>query len=62
MVKRRLAPVPARTYCDNCGRRVRRPYRLGRWQGRPALVCGDCVEKIARGIAQAERAVRRRAA
>ena len=47
--------------CDECGRRVAKPYTLNRFQGRLPRVCGDCLARIARGIAQVDRAVRRAA-
>lgn len=46
--------------CDECGRSVERPYTLGRWQGRIPRLCGSCLERICRGVAQADRAARRR--
>jgi hypothetical protein len=46
--------------CDNCGGEFEgHPYRLDRLQGRRPLVCGPCLRRIAVGVAQADRAVRR---
>jgi hypothetical protein len=52
-------PDPRLAICDNCGRAVERPYRLQRFQGRLPNVCADCLQKIARGVAQAHLAVSR---
>lgn len=47
--------------CENCGRR-RKLHALALRPGRPPYhVCAGCIEKIARGVAQVERAVRRAA-
>lgn len=51
-----------RQRCDNCGRRARKLFPHGRFQGRTAMVCGHCVERLARSRAMVERATRRRAA
>lgn len=50
------------TRCDNCGRPLfDRPYSV-KFGARVAHVCGDCLEKLASGIAMVERVTRKAAA
>jgi hypothetical protein len=48
-------PVGVVRRCDLCGEPVENPYRLRRFQGRMPRVCGNCLVKIARAVAQIER-------
>ena len=54
------AAIPER--CDNCGALVVNPYTATQFQGRVPRLCSDCLHKIARGVAQANRAASGRAA
>ena len=47
--------------CDSCNKRVYGPYDVGRFQGRRSRLCGSCLERVARGVAAVERAVRKAA-
>ena len=50
------------TCCDNCGRRTRKLYPHGRFQGRTAMICEGCVHKLARSRAAIDRYFNRRRA
>lgn len=47
--------------CDNCGEPATHPYLALRFQGRIPRLCTRCLEKLAHGVGQVDRATCRAA-